>query len=481
MIINTYNTHKFSHNLKRDVMQTQAIIDQTVTMTDVVALQTGSELTGEFSYDSPYDEKDNYLTRIKDHVELLATIVNRQHLKDNFSQDTNGAWTTKPGCENNVTRLLMHEFSLYTHSPLSMAEFDTLCDQIKQLAAQLSENLYLLASSVAVIDSKRNALHNYAIHIQCGKNPQVDRIAKIHPSDKDPNYPRTTLNFFAEGQKTNVVKCKTIGRAEFSTIVEICMDHYEGEGKKSFYRNIKEMKKVNPHAVMPKQISQVVTSESISFYPQQAIAKQIVRVDPRPDFKEHFSRTKKMPIKLSANLIENIPERFKKEYCWTALECKDTEIYVNNPPFGPNTVMQTFPSYPLEVFDMNAKKMMDELEAKIENIHPDSVVISDGAKMTQNLSLAKELALTELDKMLMKATDEASILQIIQEWKNKKLKDVSAYPIIKMKDSENLSLYSIACMHRTGFFGKTSSQKIVDKYVKSLTAVVTPTTNSINI
>ena len=278
-------------------------INQEVIMTDIITKQTTDENRGEFSYVSVYQDKVDHLTRMKDHIEFLASIANQYHLKENFYQDKNNELIIKPDSKNKITRLIMHEFSLYpAKEPLSVKEFNQLYSDIRQIiTSKMSDNLYLIISSIPVACDKKygkSQVVNHVIHVQCGKDPKMELLTKINPSFIDPVYKKThNMRYQEYREETSaaatilltdnnqaasaqsygrIVKCETVGGSRFHSVVDICLDYSEGEGKKNFNKEIELIAQSKNNNLIPDQISHVITSNSIDFSHENDLADNIM-------------------------------------------------------------------------------------------------------------------------------------------------------------------------------------------------------------
>ena len=163
--------------------------------------------------------------------------------------------TLRSNKENNITRLITNEFSFYTKTPLSIAEFNQLQQKILLLAKQQPKNLHLVLSSFAV-RTPDNKIMNVVAQIECGQSPQVHYVVKNNPSGIDPVYSeriggrRQQLanidikkgdrvdqhSVVLDGKNyrfsfNNVIECKTSGGVKFNTCIDICLDHNMGVAK----------------------------------------------------------------------------------------------------------------------------------------------------------------------------------------------------------------------------------------------------------
>lgn len=105
-----------------------------------------------------------------------------------------GTSEIKPGKENCITRLSLHEFALYPskeRGPLTLAGFKSLISEIEQMSADYPDNLHLFLGTLPVLTEK-DIVQNIALYIECGSiNHHIHPITKATLSHVDPVYPNT--------------------------------------------------------------------------------------------------------------------------------------------------------------------------------------------------------------------------------------------------------------------------------------------------
>lgn len=397
----------------------QMQINQEVTITDIVLRQNGISdennecIIGEFNYKSPYRKKSRRINRIVDMITFLSYIVKEYHLEKNYVK---GA--VKAGHENHITRLLLHEFSLYTaDQPLSIEQYHLLIGKLEEIAKKLPDNLSLLISSLPVIDKDTKLVTNQVIHVQCGRLAKIDTLAKISVSYDDPVYQDTIINKYTQdavnvisgaiilpnSDKSNfainhngIISCETAGGAKFTTVIDICLDHKHGQGKKSLKNKIDLARKYDNDELFAYQVSHVITSNTVDIQKENAVVKNIVRADPKNSYQANtflmpsdkkilpiqFSIKKKKPLTprdfectfidipkiegleptdVPCNLISHVSSKIISKYRNITIIKNEKEINIKYPPFGPACSLFIYPPVKLEILDDTLKWRVDNL------------------------------------------------------------------------------------------------------------------------
>ena len=108
------------------------------------------------------------LERLIGHIRLLAEEARNLHQAHYCQLGSAGDVSLKPDCLNHITRLLTHEFSMYTPLPLSIEDFQKLYDAIYDFAKERGlPNLHLLLSSIAV-EVVPGQILNVSLYVECG-------------------------------------------------------------------------------------------------------------------------------------------------------------------------------------------------------------------------------------------------------------------------------------------------------------------------
>ena len=151
--------------------------------------------------------------------------------------------------ENNITRVCLYEYSLFSQAPLSITDFNKLREKIQIIAEKCHQNLHLVLSSIAV--ELEDKLLNCVIYVECGEKPILTTIAKHHTkSDKGYSYGLSYMSL--ENQellgKYNIstettFDFLTAGGIHVNVAVEICRDHIHGEAQTSILRRLSQVEK----------------------------------------------------------------------------------------------------------------------------------------------------------------------------------------------------------------------------------------------
>ncbi len=96
-------------------------------------------------------------------------------------------WVCKKNRLNHLTRILLPEFSLYPHKPLSLTELSKLYQEVYKIAEQQLENVHVLLSSFPVVTEESKIL-NMCLYAQCGKEPKLNTFCKANAHRRDKLY-----------------------------------------------------------------------------------------------------------------------------------------------------------------------------------------------------------------------------------------------------------------------------------------------------
>jgi len=136
--------------------------------------------------------------RLLDHIEFLANIANEYHQAQYCQKNNDGTYTIRPECLNKITRLSLHEFSLYTAQPIDQADFSFLLESIELIVKNQHSNVHLLLSSLPVV-TDGNEILNVCLYVQCGKEFIIETFSKTYASRIDHTY-QGTINFTQPGE-----------------------------------------------------------------------------------------------------------------------------------------------------------------------------------------------------------------------------------------------------------------------------------------
>jgi hypothetical protein len=337
--------------------------NQKIKVVDIIVKQTIGSSKGEFGSNITHD-KATSINKIKDQITLLAKIAD-QYNRDHFDKNT-------------ITRLITPEFMFYTNEPMYEHEFEDIVNHIKNLAANLSNNLFLVFSSFAVYATDENgkvaSITNKVIHVQCEEkikkesgeeyeeSVKIDIIAKVAAAAEDPfasknipfdkvangrneqpigsknkfspyEYTHTSILLGAKtktGNETKVTRSANYGfpilaeiasGAKFISIIDICIGVTAGEAVKNYYAFIEQLI-ADKATLIPTNLSQIITSNSIYLRGTDAITDKVAYVDAA-----HYPQAGISSYNFMT-LDENIRTQYPSMYRY------GTDIY--NPPFGSN-------------------------------------------------------------------------------------------------------------------------------------------------
>lgn len=264
-----------------------------VTIRDLVItpiLEQGMIYTGEAT---PYSGANRPLTDDPDVVPRLTNCINE--LIDIAALDHQTHNTTKD--LNYITRLSTHEFFFYTQKPLSLQEFETLQNNIALKLKTIPPGIQLILGSFAVINAHHQIM-NVTPHISSGNPASFHFIVKNYTSPIDVRYKNPTGEVFETWdnysdndespassitiddqiralQLEPMIPCTTEGATPFLTLIDICLDHFNGVSKKYLSRESEH----NPE-ITEQPISQVVISNTVHIHPEHCILGPILHVDP---------------------------------------------------------------------------------------------------------------------------------------------------------------------------------------------------------
>ena len=239
-------------------------------------------------------------TRLYEQISVLVTEVSQLH-QNKHCIGTN--LSIKKESENNLTRLVTNEFMFYTKKRFNAEDFGFVFDKILDLAQKQPENLHLILSSFAIKALNKKTM-NVVAFITCGKNPGVHFIVKNNVSGIDPVYYKEKNgkriyfdnidikydkeNVFpilnVKGREyhfsyNNILEITTLGGAKKILAIEICLDHGYSLAQKNCTQYI-ESELTYPLKMFPNQVSQVVTSNTISLEYDKKLEGNITHADP---------------------------------------------------------------------------------------------------------------------------------------------------------------------------------------------------------
>lgn len=239
---------------------------------------------------------------LQEHQDMLARL---NHTILNLMEEakaTHEADNQKYHDPDRITRLSTNEFFFYTKAPLTIKEFEQIQNKIAEKAKTISSGVQLILGSFAV-KTDAGEVMNVVPHIVCGNPPHVHLIVKNHTSSIDVRYKESdgfgnldtlpvldseTYNpslsmpqIIIDGKSihftfNNIVPCKTTGGSPFLTVVDICLDHHYGLGKKNYNALLEKKPQLSTQPV-----SHVIVSNWIALSKKNCIGTAVMHVDPR--------------------------------------------------------------------------------------------------------------------------------------------------------------------------------------------------------
>lgn len=337
-------------------MFTQQNDTQPVNIVEILPVKASQKDShGEFDVIDQSDKKDNIVNRLTNHIEILATIGNLNHQHRNFSKikDSITPWKMETKNENNITRVCLYEYSLFSQKPLDISEFTELRKQIKTIAEKCHQNLHLVLSSFAVeLDNK---ILNCVIYVECGKEPILTTMAKHHThSDKEYSYGKSYFSLTNQDLLTkynisteSTFDFQTAGGIQVNAAIEICRDHIHGQAQASILRRLTQLEKGESKKAFSPLVTHILTSNSVPLETSHMLTDQITYVDPMQCSVYHknslltlkFSDAQLVPAFYPAVLLgARITTSFKKS------------IKVSSPPFGKEYFLFTSAEYTVGKF-----------------------------------------------------------------------------------------------------------------------------------
>lgn len=383
-------------------MSKEDLINQSVTITDLVVKEFADNSRREYErsygkgeWESNIDanelqsskERSTAISQFCNHINLLANIANKYHEEKYFTSTTDGVKINHED-KNKITRLLLNEFSLYQkYKPFTVGEFKNIVQSMEKMASKLHENLHLMLATVPVMDES-NRVYNFAIHIQCGVNPQFNIFAKSFPHENDPKYPNTTnygykirtdeeeyFDLMNKIERTvamqlpfdqkeelsavkfaGVFKCQTVGGAEFFQGVDICQDHTFKVAKNYFEKDISLQIEDRINILIPKQISHIVVSASVDPIRSHGLSgdTHISIADTKVQYKE----------KNNSNQFNEDINQFPSNitdlsHGKTKVVLQKNKTIIENPEFGRDLIISAYQPHQL---DSVQKSLADKID-----------------------------------------------------------------------------------------------------------------------
>jgi hypothetical protein len=354
MYMYTFYVPQILLNLKKKKEKKLNKINQIIYIRDLVVRQDTKGCFGEASnHNNPY--KNPLQKRLNAHIASLFALANSDHRANNCHKKK-GRYYIKEDKKNHITRLSTHEFMLYTKKPLKMEQFHEILKTIEKIANSLEPNVHVLLSSFAVLDKNKTIL-NISLYIEGGSPPTIHPITKNTCSSFDIKYKNKTLfsndydapDFMGTDDimiaTKTMIEFVTFGGARCIQLVEICIAHMFQQALKQMQQLI--LKDCKSTQVIPEQVEQCVSSNTISLYKSSIVADYVLHVDPVKSMNcdsYAFQNTTQQKIKSGIGTItkENVNLIIPRKYKEMCIGQTKYGYIIAKPPFGSNYSLEVF-------------------------------------------------------------------------------------------------------------------------------------------
>lgn len=374
-----YNLEKVVSRLchVRDIINHEKAQDaESVTVRNITIISKGTSLDNQLQgeTDPTLVRAANVSVRLAHHIEFIAEIANKAH-EQHYTQ----LGKIKSGCLNKITRISLPEFSLYTASPLSKAEFNKLVEEIRKIAAKCYDNVHLLLGTFAVLHENSEVL-NLCLYVECGHDPKFHVLCKYNKSDIDITYPGHRIcQQYSETYETShtpysasaleqsilsndpVFCVTTRGGVNFFVAIDICAETY-------IQRTQTVLKDYGfrLHGFCPNKIDQILVSNSCHKLFTDVVTKnqKLVHIDPytekykgRSDYDNHSALgTRVEPLQITSSTTQTTYPELE-----LSTSPDSTTLIVKNAPFGTGDfgIIQ-YPEQELVGFSPVFEKIIDE-------------------------------------------------------------------------------------------------------------------------
>ena len=393
------------------------------------------------------DTSHDKTTRLTDHIRSFFKVATISHRKNYCELVGNSNFITKPDCLNKITRLSLHEFSLYTQEPLSLTEFYELIEEIRKIAHAIPhQNIHLLLSSFAVDfgieephlcslqknEENFSRVVNVSIYVQCGDTPKLHVCCKATKATNDIKYynkhvfsqyhsfkqelHRGFSNFVAtmDGlciNNNNLFILTTEGGSQYLQTIDICLDYFL-EFNKTLLFNLSEY--TNNSTFIPRQVNHLLTSNSMGVHANSSIAFDDKKINP---VVSHVD-PRYSPNGVSNTLPENILNLPVKKY--PAMKCKKymNVFLIKNPPFGNDYQIRVQPEKKLTGYSALLEMKINQANKQIKQTILKKILKSNLEK-SEAKSLIKDYGYNKSIHAILESFYSKMLNSITLAWKEK--------------------------------------------------------------
>ncbi len=393
--------------------------DQEIVIRDILIYRESktTKEEGQFSFGELYHPSSHYaqldtFKRLIDHISLIAEIAAKVHQHYYCQLSTSGAYEIKEKCYNNITRVALNEFALYTKQPLNLDQFNELMGCVEAIAKRHLENIHWVLSSLAVVTKDRKVL-NICLYIQCGQEPVIHVVTKANFAAGDPTFAKTKYftqktypslkgksSQFTAGEPNGVIsnngifEITTRGGAKFLQIVDICLDYYDEHSIKNLL-TLLDMTTSQRTDFLPKQVNHLITANTIGLSYEKNISTMVTLVDPirsKRDMPKPITNDKfltEMKINLASEYKHTV---INKHY-------KTGALYLMSPPFGNHCRINIQPEQPIGNLSGGLEDKAKKYNFEVKQQFVDSLAYSKNAKIQQEFPYYLR-ELKELDTLI---------------------------------------------------------------------------------
>ncbi|MFZ4076738.1 MAG: hypothetical protein ACOYKA_02015 [Legionellaceae bacterium] len=279
---------------------------------------------------SRLDEEYSVDIRLVLYIHSLFEYINTLHRQSYCESCPEHGYRLKDGYKNHITRLLTTEFSFYSKDPLTLEQWNDVLQKIESYALKLEDNVHFLLSSFSVLDID-NKLHNVTLYIEGGTLARLHVLSKNTSFVHDWDYKTTLFSQQEQGKPPthhadyiiskhammstdSVFEITTQGGAHYIQSIDVCLDHAYGHSRKIFDRRLRDKRS---NLLIPDQIEQCVTSNTIALIPKNLITTHVLHVDPlhelNPRDLKKIERINQEPLDLKTDHVAMFGSSFTIE------------------------------------------------------------------------------------------------------------------------------------------------------------------------
>jgi hypothetical protein len=412
----------------RQLDKRKAKTDAPILVRELIVKQETSGRYGEAREKEP---RPNSVERLIAHIQDLANIANAYHQQSYCETTGDGHYSLKAIHSNSITRISLQEFSLYTKTPLSLAEFEKIIEAIRMIASRMHNNVHLLLSSFNLV-TKDGTILNLTLYVECNQEPIIRPITKASASKVDIHVGEKTLFSQQESNdkqwthassfsgattgenvsNDSVFEVCTAGGAHFTLAIDVCLDHFHHHSMLLLKSRLKNLDSDN--IFLSAHADHVVTSNSISLIDQAQITPVTLHVD--PNYSSASIELDNTELNSEALQALGMSE--------LAVTVAPGVLTVKNPQFGAACTVKVYKERSLGEYASTIQPLVDQTNLRSKEALVHKVAMGDREDL---LSLSSILPLIWHDKMSITLMDPLlfEVVHYTEAW-NALLNDPSA-------------------------------------------------------